>query len=110
MKAETVIEVINHLLPFLDSQEELDEVVTFMSEFSGDGESAVTLEELREEQDLPPHINFEDVDEAGRAVASIRINNAREAVKDIFRNLSIQEREVVLSSFVESLSYDPEAP
>jgi hypothetical protein len=110
MKSNVVIKAISNMLPYLDSQSDLDEVVTYMSEFSGGGESAVSLDELREEQNLPPHIDFEAVDEAGEAVATIRINNAREAVKDVFRNLSIQERETVLSSLVESPLYDPEGP
>jgi len=58
MKAEIAIKAIVNILPYLDSQEDLDEVVTFMTGFgSGDtgGESQVTLEELREEQGLDPN-------------------------------------------------------
>jgi hypothetical protein len=48
---------INKILLQLDSQAELDEVVVYFSSFEshgGGGESAVTLDELREDFDLEP--------------------------------------------------------
>jgi hypothetical protein len=48
MKADIAIEEIGAILVQLDIQEDLDEVVTYMTNFQGGGESAMSLEELKE--------------------------------------------------------------
>jgi hypothetical protein len=51
MKYDKAIEEIGSILLQLDSQEDLDEVVSYMSNFKGgSGESAMSLEELKEEK------------------------------------------------------------
>lgn len=114
MKADIAIEEIGSILLRLDAQEDLDEVVTYMSGFQGgSGESAMTLEELKEEA-LDPHIDVEAVEEAEKTIESIRIENATNAIIDILRNLSHEEQSTVVNTVLPKLeeepSMDPDGP